>query len=274
MVFRDGEVAAHARADALERQLAQTKEQVAALEQRLAAATDPRPRAPRRGPSWYARPAPWVVASAAAGAAAYALFTLGAPYDAYGVAASVTLLLCLLMTFSTVVLGFRRFAEPGELWVVAGRPHVRPDGTRIGYRVLCPGQGRFVLPLLERAERMNAAPHDVAFEVARAWPRGDAPVNLSGRARVRFATTEPLVFNAVERFLGRPLADVATVVRQTLESATRGVVGQLPLAAVRAQDDKLAPAVLQAAEHDLANLGVLIDDLTLTLTRADDLGAR
>ena len=272
MAFRDDGVAAVARADVLERQLAESKERVAALEQRLAAARDPRPRAPRRGLVWLARPAPWVAASATAAAAAAVLFTLGPPYDAYGVAASVTLLLCLLLTLATVALGFRRFAEPGELWVVSGRSNVRADGTRVGYRLLYPGQSSFLVPLVERAERMSAEPHDVAFEISKAWPRGTTPVDLTGHGRVRFATTEPLVFSAVERFLGRSLAEVATVARQTLESATRGVVGTLPAEAVRAQDDALARAVLEVVQQDLAKLGLLIDDLTLTVT--GDGGAR
>jgi hypothetical protein len=265
MAFRDDGVAAVARADALERKLAESKEQVAALERRLAEARDPRPRAARRGLLWYARPAPWVAASVVASGAAAVLFTLGAPYDAYGVVASVTLLVCLLLTVATVALGFRRFAEPGELWVVSGRPNVRADGTRLGYRIVYPGQSSFLVPVVERAERMSAEPHEVAFEISQAWPRGTVPVDLTGQGRVRFATTEPLVFNAVERFLGRSLADVATVAAQTLEGATRGVVANLPLEAVRAGDDALARAVIEVVQQDLAKLGLLIDDLTLTV---------
>jgi flotillin len=86
-------------------------------------------------------------------------------------------------------------------------------------------------------------------------------IDLRMRALARVARTEPLISHAIERFLGRDLAEVQQVVEQTLEGSLREVVATMAPEMMRGDLARTSEAVIEEATHDLENLGIELDQL-------------
>jgi flotillin len=99
--------------------------------------------------------------------------------------------------------------------------------------------------------------------VANAYSRGGIPLNVQGVANVKVASHEPVLGNAVTRFLDYDRKAIVQVVKDTLEGNLRGVLSQLTPEQVN--EDKLAFAekLLEEAEHDLSKLGLVLDTLKI-----------
>jgi flotillin len=153
-------------------------------------------------------------------------------------------------------------ATPNQVLVLAGRSRRLRDGTVVGFRAIRGGRAIRV-PLFETVHWMDLSNIPVEIEVKHAFSRGGIPLNVQGVAHVKLPGEEPRLRNAVERFLGRSLSEIAQVARETLEGNVRGVLAQLTPEQVNEDKVAFANQLLHEAEHDFARMGLVLDTLKI-----------
>jgi flotillin len=128
------------------------------------------------------------------------------------------------------------------------------------------------MPILETVRRMSLNTMPIEIALKRALAAGLIPVSLEGVATVKIAGSEAQgLYNAIERFLGRNPADIATVARETIEGALRGVLATLTPEEANTRRLDLARGAADAASEDLRKLGLVLDTLKIQ-NLSDDQG--
>ncbi|RYE83629.1 MAG: flotillin family protein, partial [Myxococcales bacterium] len=152
-------------------------------------------------------------------------------------------------------------SEPNEALIFSGSTR-QLNGRTLGYRIVRGGRG-LRLPLLERVDRIDLTNLSIDVVVRGAYSKGGIPLNVHGVANVKIPAVEPLLNNAIERFLGRDRADLARAARETLEGNLRGVLVQLTPEQVNEDKESFARMLLEEAEHDMQRLGLTLDNLKI-----------
>ncbi len=153
--------------------------------------------------------------------------------------------------------------QPSELVVLAGRQRRRPDGTKVGYRVIRGGRG-FKWPLVESVARLPLTTIPVEVQLPNAMSQGMIPLTVEGRATVKLAgRAEEGMDAAIERFLGKGPDAVTKTARQALEGAIRGIVATMTPEQANTQRLELAKQAAERAQADLKRLGVVLDFLQI-----------
>ena len=67
----------------------------------------------------------------------------------------------------------------------------------------------------------------IEVSVKSAYSKGGIPLNVHGIANIKIAGEQPVLDNAVERFLGVPRDRIMAVAKETLEGNLRGVLATL-----------------------------------------------
>lgn len=178
---------------------------------------------------------------------------MGILLAALGVVVGFALLVWILKRFLYV-------CKPNEILIFAGRSHRLKDGSQVGYRILHGGRAVRV-PLLETVARMDMRLIPVEVAVQGAYSRGGIPLNVHAIANVKLASDPKIVRNAVERFLGTGMEQVAMVAQQTLEGVLREVLAQLTPEEVNEDRLKFAQTLMQNAKDDFETLGLELDVL-------------
>lgn len=157
---------------------------------------------------------------------------------------------------------------PNEVLVFSGA--TEDDGSGRGY-VTVKGGRRVRRPIIERVSRVDLTNMTVDVSVNGAYSKGGIPLTVQGVANLKIAGHQPILGNALERFLDKPREEIIKVAKDTLEGNLRGVLSQLTPEEVN--EDKLAFAekLLEEAEHDLSKLGLSLDTLKIQNV-ADDVG--
>jgi flotillin len=159
-------------------------------------------------------------------------------------------------------------STPNEALVFSGR---KAEGAGdYGYRVVRGGRSLRV-PLLERVNSLDLTMFTIDVEVRNAYSRGGIPLNVVGVANVKVAGEEPLLNNAIERFLDRPRPEVMRIAKETLEGNLRGVLAQLTPEQVNEDKTRFAQSLIEEAEHDMHRMGLALETLKIQNV-ADDVG--
>jgi flotillin len=169
----------------------------------------------------------------------------------------------IIVLFGIIVLILRQFlfiCRPNEILVFSGRKHVLPDGTVSGYKILHGGRGVRV-PFLETVSRMDMRLFPVEVQVHNAYSKGGIPLSVHAIANVKVASSDTGVRNAVERFLGTSLDQIAIAAQQTLEGVLREVISQLTPEEVNEDRLKFAETLVDNARDDFDKLGLELDVL-------------
>src|SRR5580704_17898192 len=185
---------------------------------------------------------------------------------AFVLAATVVVVLFFL---SLVVRSLLYVSEPNEALVFSGRTRALGD-REIGYRLVRGGRSLRV-PLLEKVERIDLTTFTIDVTVQNAYSRGGIPLNVVGVANVKVAGEEPLVNNAVERFLGKPKPEIMRIAKETLEGNLRGVLAQLTPEQVNEDKTRFAQTLIEEADHDMRRMGLVLDTLKIQNV-SDDTG--
>jgi flotillin len=82
-------------------------------------------------------------------------------------------------------------------------------------------------------------------------------------ANVKLPGAEPLLANAVERFLGRSREEIYHIAKETLEGNLRGVLAGLTPEEVNQDKTRFAEQLLEEAEHDMTRMGLVLDTLKI-----------
>ncbi len=180
---------------------------------------------------------------------------LGAPLAALGAAVGLVIFIAFIKQFLFI-------CRPQEVLIFAGRKHKRDDGAEVGYRVVFGGRA-WRVPIIESVDRMDMRSIPIDVQVQGAYTRVGIPLKVRAIALVKISSNPQVVMNAVERFLGRGVADVQQVAKETLEGNLRGVLATLTPEEVNEDRLKFAESLGQEVEQDLAKLGLHLDVLKI-----------
>ncbi len=159
--------------------------------------------------------------------------------------------------------------QPNEVLVFSGRAR-QSDGRTVGYRIIKGGRTLRV-PLLETVDRMDLTNMIIELTVRNAYSRGGIPLTVQGVANIKVPGEEPLIHASLERFLGKSRAEIMKVARETLEGNLRGVLATLTPEQVNQDKEAFAQKLTEEAEHDMTNIGLVLDTLKIQNV-TDDVG--
>jgi flotillin len=156
---------------------------------------------------------------------------------------------------------------PSEVLIFSGRRAVR-EGRRLGYRLIKGGSG-FRIPLLERVDRLDLTNIIIDIQAQNAYSKGGIPLHVQGVANVKIAGHEPLMNNAIERFLGKSRQEVMMIAKGTLEGSLRGILATMTPEEVN--EDKLlfAERLVADVEQDMTSLGLVVDTMKIQNVQDD-----
>jgi flotillin len=175
-----------------------------------------------------------------------------------GVAAGVAVLLVLIVIYRYLL----RICRPNEILIFSGRKHQTQDGRAVGYRVVFGGRGMRI-PVVETVDRMDVSLISVPIAVTGAYSEGGIPLNVHAIANIKISTDRRFVGNAIERFLGKPRAEIARVVKETLEGHLRGVLATMTPEELNQDRLKFAKQLESSAKADFEKLGLALDVLKI-----------
>jgi len=176
----------------------------------------------------------------------------------------------LAVTLVALVSRFLLICQPNEVIVLSGRRRTLPDGTEVGYRVIRGGRALRV-PVMERAARLSLETIPLNLTVQNAYSAGGIPLKVDAVANVKVASEEPVLGNAVERFLDKGMDEVHQIAKETLEGNLRGVLATLTPEEVNEDRLKFAQSLIEEADQDLGQLGLKLDTLKIQNV-SDDAG--
>ena len=148
---------------------------------------------------------------------------------------------------------------PNEVLVFSGTDRT-VEGRGVGYRVI-KGGSSIRRPLIETVDKLDLTNMIIEVNITNAYSKGGIPLSVQGVANVKVAGHEPVLNNAIERFLGWDRNAIMQVAKDTLEGNLRGVLSQLTPEQVNEDKITFAEKLLEEAEHDLTKLGLVLDTL-------------
>ena len=181
----------------------------------------------------------------------------------------IGVLLLALATVAGVAHRLLHICQPNEVLIFSGTRR-RVEGRPLRYRLVHGGRG-LRIPLLERVDSLDLTNRVITVAVKGAYSKGGIPLNVESVANVKVASEEPILGNAIERFLGKPSAEVMRVAKETLEGNLRGVLATLTPEEVNGDRTRFAQCLLQEADQDLKKLGLALDTLKIQSV-SDDRG--
>jgi flotillin len=184
----------------------------------------------------------------------------------------LVLLLAAALVTALLLLSLRSLlfvSQPNEALVFAGKRR-RAGDAEIGYRIVRGGRS-LRTPLLEAVHRIDLTTFTIDVVVQNAYSKGGIPLNVVGVANVKVAGEEPLLNNAIERFIGKSRQEVMRIAKETLEGNLRGVLAQLTPEQVNEDKTRFAQNLIDEAEHDMKRMGLALDTLKIQNV-SDDVG--
>ena len=171
-----------------------------------------------------------------------------------------------IVVFILAVIGIIKanlfICPPNEVLIFSGRGRQTADGRQVGYRVIKGGRA-FRIPLLEQVDRLDLRTIPIELAITNAYSKGGIPLSIQGIANIKIAGDEPLLGNAVERFLGKALEEIQDIAKDNLEGNLRGVLATLTPEEVNEDRLKFAQSLVGEADVDLQKLGLVLDTLKI-----------
>ncbi|MFN3728458.1 MAG: flotillin family protein [Fimbriimonadaceae bacterium] len=156
---------------------------------------------------------------------------------------------------------FIRLCAPSEVLIITGARR-SVAGRTVGYKVIKGGRG-FCIPLMNRVDRLDLTNMVIDVSAVNAYSRGGIPLTVQGVANVKIAGHEPLLNNAIERFLGKSRQEIMQIAKATLEGSLRGVLATMTPEQVNEDKILFAERLVQEVEQDMTNLGLVVDTMKI-----------
>lgn len=172
------------------------------------------------------------------------------------------ILVLLLFTVLAVVKNLIIICPPNKVAVISGRSRELGDGRSVGYRVLKGGR-TIRVPLLEKIDYMDLNTIPIEVSVTSAYSKGAIPIDVQGVANIKVSSSEGLLENSVERFLGRNTPYIGQIAKENLEANLRGVLSTLTPEEVNEDRLKFAQTLIEEADDDIKTLGLELDVLKI-----------
>jgi flotillin len=169
----------------------------------------------------------------------------------------------LIVAISTLI-GFFNLIQncpPNLVLIFTGKKRM-VGGRQVGYRVVKNGL-TWRLPFVERVDSMELSNMIIELQAANAYAKGGVPVNVQGVANVKVASHEPLLNNAIERFLGKNQLEISAIAKATLEGSLRGVLSTLTPEQLNEDRSLFQERLVAEVEQDMSALGLVVDTLKI-----------
>jgi flotillin len=151
--------------------------------------------------------------------------------------------------------------SPNEVLIFAGKR--RREGNRLyGYR-LVKGGTSLRRPFVERVDRMDLTNMVIDVSATNAYCKGGIPLTVQGVANVKIAGHEPILNNAIERFLGRNRQEIMNIAKATLEGSLRGILSTMTPEQVNEDKILFAERLVHEVEGDMTSLGLVVDTMKI-----------
>lgn len=197
--------------------------------------------------------------------------------NAFGITIIVAAILAAAFYMLVIIVKNLYVCPPSEVLIFSGRRRrLRlpggqvPDKPEVGFRVVRGGRGMRI-PLIEVVDRMSLTNMAIELSVTNAFSRGGIPLKVHAVANIKIPAEEPLLHNAIERFLGYPREGIMRVAKDTLEGNLRGVIAELTPEEINQQKVKFQQQLIEEADKDLHRLGLVLDNLQIQ-NISDDVG--
>jgi flotillin len=151
--------------------------------------------------------------------------------------------------------------QPNQVLVFSGSFR-SVGGRRVGYRIV-KGGNAWRRPFIERVDSIDLTNMIIELSAQGAYAKGGIPLNVQGVANVKIAGHEPVLNNAIERFLGKSRAEVMGIAKATLEGSLRGVLATLTPEQINEDRNLFAEKLVQEVEQDMTALGLIVDTLKI-----------
>lgn len=176
-------------------------------------------------------------------------------------------ILVLIATIKSLIV----IVPPNSAAIITGRSRQMADGRGVGYRTVIGGRTLRV-PIIEEVAYMHLATIPIELMVSNAFSKGGIPLSVQAIANVKVASEPETTFNnGVERLLGKSVAQIEELAKETLSANLRGVLSTLSPEEVNEDRLKFAAELLQEADQDLQKLGLQLDTLKIQNV-TDDVG--
>lgn len=151
--------------------------------------------------------------------------------------------------------------QPNEVLIFSGRKRMS-NGRVLPYRIIKGGRG-YRFPFLERVDQIDLTNMIIDLEARNAYTKGGIPISITGIANVKIAGHEPMLNNAIERFLGKGRAEIIAIAKATLEGSLRGVLATLTPEQLNEDRNLFAERLVGEVEQDMTALGLVVDTLKI-----------
>lgn len=167
----------------------------------------------------------------------------------------------ILLLFGISLRALFYVCAPNQVLIFSGRPR-RTGGRSLGYRILKGGQ-TLRRPFIERVDMLDLSNMIIELNATGAYSKGGVPLNVQGVANIKIAGHEPVLNNAIERFLGKSRAEIIGIAKATLEGSLRGVLATLTPEQINEDRNIFAERLVQEVEQDMTALGLVVDTLKI-----------
>ena len=178
-----------------------------------------------------------------------------------GIVASIVILGIICGAIILLIKKMLYICQPNEVLIFSGSHRMVGD-RKVGY-ISVKGGRKLKLPLVEVVDRMDLTNMPISVAVNGAFSSGGIPLNVEGVANVKIPGEEPILGNAVERFLGKSRHEIMNIAKETLEGNLRGVLAKLTPEEVNTDKNAFARQLMEEADHDLNRLGLVLDTLKI-----------
>ncbi|XP_046844248.1 flotillin-1-like [Xenia sp. Carnegie-2017] len=129
----------------------------------------------------------------------------------------------------------------------------------------------FVLPFVQKAQRLNLNTMTLNVESARVYTVEGVPISVSGIAQVKIhGESMDMLKSAAEQFLGKSIAQVQKIALETLEGHQRAMMGTMSVEEIYKDRKKFSKSVFEVASTDLYKMGIAVVSYTLKDIRDDE----
>jgi flotillin len=163
-----------------------------------------------------------------------------------------------ILLIVVVVKSMLFICPPNEVLIFSGRRRRMPDGSTRGFRTVHGGRG-YRIPVIESVQRMSFNVMEVPIAIRGAYSKGGVALNVDAIANVKVSSEDRVMYNAIERFLGRDPNDIRRVAKETLEGHLRGVLAKLTPEEINEDRLKFAEELSNESLQDLTKLGIHLD---------------
>jgi len=171
----------------------------------------------------------------------------------------LALIVLAILTVSRLIV----IVPPNMAAIITGRKREVEEGGTVGYRTVMGGRTMRV-PIIERVHWLQLSTIPLELSVEDAYSKGNIPLGVKAVANVKIASAPEIVFNnAVERLLGKNIAQIEGLARETLTGNLRGVLAKLTPEEVNEDRLNFAKHLSEEADHDLKKLGLQLDVLKI-----------